>query len=52
MVLTPSYLPVNPWIEQAQKHGIPLNNSGKFLQAAIPKRMKVYTHQSMCIFVN
>ncbi|TIA96365.1 hypothetical protein E3P92_00241 [Wallemia ichthyophaga] len=45
MVRTPSYLPANPWIEQAQRHGIPLSNSGKLLQAAMPKRMRVSTSQ-------
>ncbi|TIB65246.1 hypothetical protein E3P78_00769 [Wallemia ichthyophaga] len=45
MVRTPSYLPANPWIEQAQRHGIPLSNSGKLLQAAMPKRMRVSMSQ-------
>ena len=46
MVRTPSYLPTTPWIEQAQRYGIPLSNTGKLLHAAMPNRMKVSTSQS------
>ncbi|TIA93354.1 hypothetical protein E3P99_00230 [Wallemia hederae] len=45
MVRTPNYLPANPWVEQAHRHGIPLSASGKLLEAAIPKRMRVSTSQ-------
>ncbi|TIC17597.1 hypothetical protein E3Q15_00534 [Wallemia mellicola] len=46
MVRTPSYLPTTPWIEQAQRYGIPLSNTGKLLHAAMPNRMKVSTSQN------